>query len=80
MRDGHHRLGAFKEQFWGLPDEAKAEIGQALKEQFGFLFDQLDVGDAMQLVEAHVQPMDIHKPPADFGLGGEIEISEDPED
>jgi fructose/tagatose bisphosphate aldolase len=70
-------LGAFKRQFWGLPEAARAEIGQSLEDQFGFLFDQLGVQDTMELVAAHVHPVEIHKTPADFGLEGELEISDD---
>ncbi|MBN1178262.1 MAG: class II fructose-bisphosphate aldolase [Anaerolineae bacterium] len=70
-------LGPFKEQMWGLPDDVRVQIGQSLEEQFGFLFDQLNVGGTADVVAAHVKPVELHKTPSDFGLAGDLEISDD---
>jgi fructose/tagatose bisphosphate aldolase len=70
-------LGPFKQQFWGLDEHIRAEIGQALEAQFGFLFEQLGVMNTAEMTAKHVQPLEIHKTPADFGITGELEISED---
>ena len=70
-------LGPFKRAFWDLPAETRAAIGEALEKQFGFLFEQLGVTDTVRMVEDHVQPPEIHKTPADFGLEGELEIGAD---
>jgi fructose/tagatose bisphosphate aldolase len=70
-------LGALKKKFWDLPLDVRVEIGEALQEQFGFLFDELQVGNTVGLVEAHVEPLEVHKVPADFGYRGELEVSAD---
>ncbi|HID88240.1 MAG TPA: aldolase [Anaerolineae bacterium] len=70
-------LGPFKRAFWDLPEETRASIGEALEKQFGFLFEQLGVVDTVEMVAKYVQPPEIHKTPADFGLKGELEIGED---
>ncbi len=70
-------LGPFKRPMWDLPDEVRAVIGAALEHEFGFLFDQLGVGNTAALVAEHVQAPEIHKTSADFGLKGELEIGED---
>ncbi|HIP88360.1 MAG TPA: aldolase [Anaerolineales bacterium] len=70
-------LGPFKRAFWDLPEETRASIGEALEKQFGFLFKQLGVVDTVEMVAKYVQPPEIHKTPADFGLKGELEIGED---
>jgi fructose/tagatose bisphosphate aldolase len=70
-------LGPFKRDFWDLTVETREEIGKDLEEQFGFLFEQLGVVDTVDLVQAHVKPVVIHKAPADFGISGELEIDED---
>ncbi len=70
-------LGPFKQEFWGLPEETRQAIGQALEEQFAFLFKQLGVIETNGMVADHVRPLETHKTPADFGLEGELEIGAD---
>ncbi|MBN1955787.1 MAG: class II fructose-bisphosphate aldolase [Anaerolineae bacterium] len=67
-------LGAFKRAFWDLPQGVREEIGQALEEQFGFLFEELGVPDTVDVVARHIQAPEVHKSAADFGLAGELEI------
>ncbi|HEV2149998.1 MAG TPA: class II fructose-bisphosphate aldolase [Longimicrobiaceae bacterium] len=47
-------LGAFKRDLWELPEENRAEIRGALREQFAFLFRQLRVDGTMEMVRKHV--------------------------
>jgi len=70
-------LGPFKRALWEMPEDVRAAIGQDLEAQFGFLFEQLAVTDSVDMVEAHVQPPEIHKTPSDFGLSGDLEIAHD---
>ena len=55
-------VGPFKKEFWGLPEEARAAIGADLEKQFGFLFDQLGVGQTAELVGKFVKAPEIHRP------------------
>lgn len=61
-------LGPFKKEFWGLPKTDLAVIRKTLEDKFGFLFDQLQVGDTQELVARMVPPVQVEKKPADFGL------------
>jgi fructose/tagatose bisphosphate aldolase len=61
-------LGPFKAQMWGLPEEVRAAIRKSLEEKFGFLFDQLEVGDTQDLVKKYCPQVLVEKKPADFGL------------
>jgi fructose/tagatose bisphosphate aldolase len=61
-------LGPFKAQMWELPEETRAAIRKTLEEKFGFLFEQLQVGDTQELVRKFVPPVKVEKQPADFGL------------
>jgi fructose/tagatose bisphosphate aldolase len=60
-------IGPFKAKAWQLPESARAPIREAWEKQFGFLFDQLGIADTADLVRKHVQPVVLHKMPADFG-------------
>jgi len=61
-------LGPFKAQMWGLPEEVRAAIRKSLEEKFGFLFDQLEVGDTQDLVKKYCPQVLVEKKLADFGL------------
>ncbi|MFH0786352.1 MAG: class II fructose-bisphosphate aldolase [Pseudomonadota bacterium] len=61
-------LGPFKVEMWGLPEEIRVAIRKTLEDKFGFLFDQLRVGDTQELVRKFVSPVKVEKQPADFGL------------
>ncbi len=65
-------FGPFKREIWDVPAEVREEIGQALEEQFGFLFEQLGVTNTVELVEQHVAAPEIHKRPGDFVAKGKI--------
>jgi len=55
-------LGPFKQEFWGLPEEAKAALYQAMEDQFSFFFGKLNVVNTRDLVDKIVKPVEVHKP------------------
>jgi hypothetical protein len=48
-------FGAFKERFWGLPEEVRSQIGSRLEAKFSFLFEKLNVVNSKETVEAEVK-------------------------
>lgn len=62
-------LGPFKAEMWGLPEDVRSAIRKSLEDKFGFLFDQLQVGDTRDLVRKSVPLVKVEKGQADFGLG-----------
>ncbi|MGC1404190.1 MAG: class II fructose-bisphosphate aldolase [Thermodesulfobacteriota bacterium] len=62
-------LGPFKAEMWGLPEEVRSAIRKTLEDKFGFLFDQLQVGDTGDQVRKWVPPLKVEKQRTDFGLG-----------
>jgi fructose/tagatose bisphosphate aldolase len=62
-------LGPFKAELWNLSEDIRAAIRASLEEKFGFLFDQLNVGNTMDLVSRYAPQLEIHKTLGDFGLG-----------
>jgi hypothetical protein len=61
-------LGPFKADLWGLPEDVRGAIRASLEEKFGFLFDQLNVGDTMELAARHAPHVEIHKSLEDYGV------------
>lgn len=55
-------IGAFKRQWWDLDAAVQAEIGAALEEQFGFLFDQLNVGGTLATAVAVTSKVAMPRP------------------
>jgi fructose/tagatose bisphosphate aldolase len=55
-------LGPFKRKFWDLPADAKANLGAAYEEKFGFLFDQLAIGNTAEIVARFVKAPEVHRP------------------
>jgi fructose/tagatose bisphosphate aldolase len=69
-------IGPFKHEVWQLPAAVRAEIGAKLESTFGFLFDQLKVGDTADLVDRHVTAVKLP-----FGaLGAGASLAEDDPD
>ncbi|NVM22310.1 MAG: class II fructose-bisphosphate aldolase [Desulfobacterales bacterium] len=60
-------LGPFKAELWGLPEDVRGPIRTSLEEKFGFLFDQLNVGDTADLTGRYAPHVEIHKSLADYG-------------
>jgi fructose/tagatose bisphosphate aldolase len=58
-------FGPFKAELWGLPEDVRAAIRKSLEEKFGFLFDQLNVGDTVDVARRCTPYVEIHKNLAD---------------
>jgi fructose/tagatose bisphosphate aldolase len=71
-------LGPFKSELWNLPEEIRAALLATLEEKFGFLFDQLQVGNTLELVKKYVPPVEVKKSLEDFGVkkAGEEDVSD----
>jgi fructose/tagatose bisphosphate aldolase len=54
-------LGPFKRKFWDLPADIRAKLGKVYDEKFGFLFDQLAIGDTAKYVAKYIKPVTIHR-------------------
>jgi fructose/tagatose bisphosphate aldolase len=55
-------IGPFKQQWWDLDDGTKDHIGQALQEQFEFLFDKLNVKGTYNVAAQVTTRAEIHQP------------------
>lgn len=70
-------LGPFKPQMWELPSEIRTKLGQAYDKKFGFLFEQLAIGDTRKYVDKYVKPPVLHRPqPAE----GHVTVAAAPDD
>jgi fructose-bisphosphate aldolase, class II len=59
-------IGPFKRQVWDLPADIKATLATAYDQKFGFLFEQLAIGNTAAVVSKYVKPPEFHRPmPAD---------------
>jgi hypothetical protein len=47
-------LGPFKRRFWDLPADVKAQLAARYDEKFGFLFEQLAIGNTADSVRKYV--------------------------
>lgn len=54
-------LGTFKRELWELPEENRAAMRQTLREQFAFLFRQLQVNETTELVARLVAPSPLER-------------------
>jgi fructose/tagatose bisphosphate aldolase len=70
-------LGPFKAELWGLPEDVRHAIRKDLEDKFGFLFDQLNVGETMDMAKRHGPPVEIHKDLSDYagGAGKKEDVS-----
>jgi len=55
-------LGAYKTEMWGMDEEIKAAIMQALEDQFVFFYNQLNAANTADIVAKTVTPVEVHKP------------------
>jgi fructose-bisphosphate aldolase, class II len=70
-------LGPFKQQMWDLPADIRTALGQAYDKKFGFLFEQLAIGDTRRYVDKYVKPAVLHRPqPAE----GHVTVAAAPDD
>lgn len=71
-------FGPLKQQWWDLDGKAKERIGQALQEQFEFLFTKLNVGDTKQVVHDVTTVIKMHRPrPHEAAEESELQIAGD---
>jgi fructose/tagatose bisphosphate aldolase len=54
-------LGPFKQRFWDLPADVKATLASRYDEKFGFLFEQLAIGNTADAVKQFVKAQAIHR-------------------
>jgi fructose-bisphosphate aldolase, class II len=54
-------LGPFKRDLWDLPEAVKAEFANAYDKTFGFLFEQLRIGNTAEMVARQVKPPAQHR-------------------
>jgi fructose/tagatose bisphosphate aldolase len=59
-------LGPFKAKLWALPEDLRSAIRASLEEKFGFLFDQLNAGNTMDLAKKFVPCVELHKSLEDY--------------
>jgi fructose/tagatose bisphosphate aldolase len=65
-------FGTFKKEVWDIAPGARQAIREALEEKFAFLFEQLNAGDTVALVEAHIEAPEVRKALSDFAPKGEV--------
>jgi fructose/tagatose bisphosphate aldolase len=55
-------LGPFKRKFWDMPASVKDKLAAEYDKKFGFLFEQLAIGDTAKHVAKYVKPAANHRP------------------
>jgi hypothetical protein len=64
-------MGPFKPEIWGLSEDARAALYEAMQERFDFFYDKLNVKDTRGLIDRLVAPSEVHKPlPKSARTGG----------
>ena len=66
-------LGPFKKDLWGLSEDARGAIRTGLEEKFGFLFDQLNVGNTIEITKRYTPHVEIHKRLEDYRIAAHAE-------
>ena len=61
-------LGPFKQRFWDLDGNAKADLASAYDDKFTFLFTQLGIGGTAKDVAKHVKRVTQHRPQPHEGM------------
>ncbi|MCA9935114.1 MAG: hypothetical protein KC415_14365, partial [Anaerolineales bacterium] len=71
-------IGAFKQQWWDLPADGQAKIGQALEDQFAFLFEQLNIYGTREFAQNVVPQVEIHhhRPTEAAEMAAEEDVSD----
>ncbi|HID54188.1 MAG TPA: aldolase [Anaerolineae bacterium] len=74
-------IGPFKEAWWSLDEDKKAEIGAVLQAQFEFLFEQLNIRDTLPLVTELIPHVPMRQPrPTEAAIEAEAEDVSDLDD
>ncbi|MCC6347161.1 MAG: class II fructose-bisphosphate aldolase [Nitrospirales bacterium] len=68
-------FGPLKKKWWDLPSEIKDPIMKELEDKFGLLFDQLKVGNTVEIVQRTVKPVAVRKE-IDASLSGLLGLGE----
>lgn len=55
-------IGPFKPELWGMEQDRKAALYDALEAQFKFFYEKLNVVNTRSLVEKIVKPVEYHQP------------------
>lgn len=66
-------IGPFKQKMWDLDESLRATFRATWQARFSFLFQQLNVGNTLDLAAKHTTPVLIHKTLADFGVAEVVE-------
>lgn len=65
-------MGPFKPELWGLTEDAKQALYQAMEDQFHFFYKKLNVTDTRDLIDRTTQSVEVHKPmPKSARTGGD---------
>jgi fructose/tagatose bisphosphate aldolase len=72
-------LGPFKRRFWDLDAGVKQTLAKVYDEKFGFLFQQLAIGDTASMVAKYVKAPAIHRPQPDETTVGVAAAPDDPD-
>jgi fructose/tagatose bisphosphate aldolase len=71
-------FGALKEDWWNVDEEAKQKIGDALQDQFEFLFEKLSVRDTRQVVHDVTTARKMHRDrPTEAAEEADLQIAAD---
>ena len=70
-------LGPFKKKLWELSGDVRAKLGKAYDDKFGFLFEQLAIGNTKKHVKKYVKPITIHRP---MPGAGHVTVAAAPDD
>jgi fructose/tagatose bisphosphate aldolase len=55
-------MGPFKAELWGMEQESKEALAEALEEKFAFFFEKLNVNGTRELIDELVTPVEFHQP------------------
>ncbi|GIV76838.1 class II fructose-bisphosphate aldolase [Litorilinea aerophila] len=65
-------IGPFKPELWALPEDVKAQLYQALEDQFCFFYEKLNVVNTRELIDRLVTTVEYHQPmPASARMVGD---------
>jgi fructose/tagatose bisphosphate aldolase len=61
-------LGPFKAELWGLGEDVRGAMRRSLEEKFGFLFDQLNVANTLEMAVQYAPRVEMHRALQDYGV------------
>ena len=72
-------LGPFKRKFWDLDDATRATLARVYDQKFGFLFEQLAIGNTAAMVAKYITPPLIHRPTPEGAAAAVAAAPDDPD-